>query len=143
MGRMRKGERTLQIDGKDYIFVLDLSAMATLEEMFSTPGNEVSFNEIVNRFQKGGQIRYARAIVWSLMQHHHPEITLEQAGRLFTIDVMSSINDVFKDMVDAASPDPADARELGIDRPHKARVNGRGAGRTTGATSKSKHASLA
>lgn len=136
------GERTLEIGGKAYTFVLDLNAMAELEEMFSTPEREVTFDEVMQLAKSSRRIKYARAMIWALLQHHHPEVTLEQAGRLFTLATMLDLNEVFKDMAQAATPDKADARELGIDRPRKARVNGSGA-LTTGETSRSPRAARA
>lgn len=143
MSQHKRGESTLEIEGKRYTFVLDMTAMALLEEMFSTPEQDMSIQQFMQRVQKTGQVRYMRALVWAMLQHHHPEITLQQAGQLFTLETMVNLNALVNGVMTEASPDPSDARELGLNRPQRARVNGRSGVPTTGGTSKSKHASLA
>src|SRR5688572_27329821 len=81
MANRERGEVSLEIDGKVYTMKLDLEALCTLEDHFSTPAKEVAFPELLDRASKGSA-RVIRGIVWAALQRHHKGITLEQTSDL-------------------------------------------------------------
>lgn len=135
------GARTIHINGNDYTFLLDLQAMVDIEELYSTSDAPMTFEQVMKRAQETKQAKILRDVAWAMLQHHHPELTREQVGRLFTLANMLEMTAAMAGMMDSATPDPDDARELGLDRPRKARVNGRDG--HTGETSKSPRVSRA
>jgi hypothetical protein len=74
----QRGDVPITIDGVTYVLKMDINSMASLEELFD---DELTFEEIFKRAQ-ANKLRYVRAIWWAALQHHHPEITIQQAGEL-------------------------------------------------------------
>lgn len=134
------GARTIDIDGQAYTFLLDLQAMVDIEELYSTPETTVTFDQVIKRAQETHQAKILRDVAWAMLQHHHPELTREQVGRIFTLRNMQEMTAAMSGMVESATPDPDDAMELGLNRPPKARANGRDG--HTGESSRSRRASL-
>lgn len=125
----------VELEGRIYTFCTDLNALIRLEEMFSTPEREVSWVQIVARADAGSP-RHMRAVLWAALQREHPDVTLEEAGRLITLLAARRIQDVMRDASAGARPDPKDVKELGEDakkqkRPQKAQTGNGGTGETS------------
>jgi hypothetical protein len=68
-----KGEVALSAFGQDYTFVLDLNSLCEAEEY--VPGIMDGFTEVKS-------IRAIRAVFWAGLNRNHPEVTLQEAGRI-------------------------------------------------------------
>lgn len=130
MGNRETGETSMEIGGRVYTLILDTNALCELEDLYSTPDKEVTFAQILFR-AASGSVRYTRACIWAALKRHHPEITLQEVGRL--IQVAGGLS-VFAEKLQAlsrsATPDPADAQTLGVSgkgNPRRARAK-RGTG---------------
>lgn len=123
MGNREKGSVTIDIGGRQYRMALTLDAMVALEDMFSTPDNTVTFQDVLDRSDKGS-MKYTRALVWAVLQVNDPPPALstisdivEEAGGIgaFTVSLMK----LAKTLV----PDAKDLEALGIKaNPPAARV---------------------
>lgn len=108
-----RDEVRLSIDGKDYLLVLDIEAMCALEEMFSTPGHEVTFGEIAEKAERGS-VRYVRAFWWSTLIRHQPDITLQQASDLIgKMGGLVALNRALEQVGKASAPDKRDVETAG------------------------------
>jgi len=76
------------------VAVLDFNALATLEEVSGK-----SAFEVIEAFE-GGKARVTdlRAILYSVLKRHNPEVTIEDAG-----DLLSENQSVLYDVLAAAS----------------------------------------
>lgn len=116
MANRERGEVSVDIDGTSYTLCLDLNAMCRLEEMFSTPDHEVTFQDIVKKVNDG-KLRYMRAIFWSAFLKYHPDLRLEEVAAL--IQGAGGIGGFSDKMlgqlglaVEATQPHPADTKAL-------------------------------
>lgn len=120
MANRERGEASIDIDGKPYTMVLSLNAMAAVEELFSEPGKEVTFEQVSNRAD-AGSIRHVRGLIWGVLQDHHPELTVENVGLLvqragglgvFTLKLA--------ELAASAAPDERDLKRLGVKKKPRA-----------------------
>lgn len=95
-----RGEATASVDGKQYTLRFDFNAMVAFED--ATGAGAMA---IFEGFEKGENVsaKHLRAIVWAMLQRHHPETTLELAGDLLSEDV-----DVIRRVMLNASPAATD-----------------------------------
>ena len=126
MANREKGEVSFEVDGTSYTLSIDLNAMVALEEYFSTPDKDVTFQDVVQQMNRG-RMKYLRAFLWQALRKHHPDMTLEQAGAL----VNAADSSMLKSLGDSTIPDPQYVSALGLDhkdagtRPQrKARADG-------------------
>lgn len=136
MANRQKGEIRFDVDGQAYTLVLNTSVMASLEEHFSTPDNEVTWDVIWIRVLRGS-VRTIRALIWAMLQQHHPTMSIEDAARL--IDKAGGFEGLTKVLQQAkqdSTPDPKDVKALGVDkRPRTAQgTRRRGTGACTTST---------
>jgi len=145
MANREKGEVSVEIAGTSYTLCLDLNAMCALEEMFSKPGADVTFQDVLAQVNLGKQ-RYIRAVFWAAFQKFHPEVTLKGVSDLvqasggvlgFTGELMSKMGVA----VASTSPDPADVKAVSNGRPPRAQAQRRAGG--TGRRSTAARARLA
>lgn len=81
MANRQRGEIPLTIKDKEYILVLDLSAICELEALFSTPDRAVPFPEIMANVMRLSY-RHIRGFVWAALRRNHPKVSLLEAGKL-------------------------------------------------------------
>lgn len=93
-----KGEIALSCDGKSYTMVLDFNALCDFEA--ETGKNALTALEGMERGTV--EARDMRALLWAGLRQHHPEITLQDAGRILSENV-----DAIQRAAMAASPDAA------------------------------------
>lgn len=118
------------VDGRTYTLVLNTNVMATLEEHFSTPDNDVTWDQIWTRVLRGS-VKTVRALIWATLQQHHPTLTLDDASRLIDkAGGFEGLTHILADAQKASTPDPKDVKELGV-RPRKAGRRGTGGGSTS------------
>lgn len=133
MANPKNGELALTVNGKTYTLVLNTAAMASLEEHYSTPNHEASWDECWARVMKGN-VRAVRALIWAMLRTHHPDITLEQAG--VVIDGAGGfigMTNLLKGASESATPDPNDLKALGVkENPRTAQARKPRAGGTGG-----------
>lgn len=113
MANKEQGHVQLQAGEQTYTLVLDMDAMVALEEHFSTPSHDATWDEISVKVQKGS-VRIVRALIWAMLQRHHPGTSLVDAGHI--IDAAGGImklEKVMRAVSRAMSPDQADVEELG------------------------------
>jgi len=110
MANPQRGERTITVDGKDYIVKLTTGAMAKLEGLFSTPDKPMYFPQIIDCVMKGS-VTHLQAYVWASLIDKQPDMTVDDASRL--IDAaggMVSFDKLLNQITDANTPDPEDLR---------------------------------
>jgi len=110
MANQERGERTITVDGKDYIVKLTTGAMAELEDVCSTPEKPMTFPQIIDRVMRGS-VKYLRLYVWASLVDKQPEMTVADAGKL--IDAaggMAGFDKLLNQITDANTPDPEDLR---------------------------------
>lgn len=114
MANREHGEVSITIGGKVYTMKCGLKAMKALEAMFSTPQQYVTFQEVSELCDRGS-MTHTEALLWAVLQKHHPEVQLKDidglidaAGGLgvFTVKLM--------EMARAMQPDARDLAALGI-----------------------------
>lgn len=114
MANRNNGEVSITIDGKVYTMVMTINAMVALEDLFSTPQKSMTFQE-VSELAEQGSMKHLRALLWAVLQDHHPEIEIGQVSDLvkkagglgvFTVKLL--------EMLKATQADPKDLEALGI-----------------------------
>jgi hypothetical protein len=109
-----KGEVSLEIGETSYTLYLDLNAMALLEDYFSTPQKDVTFDEVLQRVNRGS-VRHIRAFVWAALQYHHPTITVKEAGDLVQKGGgLVEFGRKVQALGTSTIPDPDDLQVLGV-----------------------------
>lgn len=138
MANRERGEREIEIDGKRYTTVMNLDAMARLEDFWTEQyGKETFFAEVMEKASRGS-IKHARSVLWASLLTYHPETTIDSISGITFVELQAQMSRV----ADSTQPDQRDMDEAGVKvgRPRKARVNGADG---TGASSTSKHAASA
>lgn len=114
MANAERGEVSLTLDGKVYTLALSLNAMVALEELFSTPEKLMTFEEVSALADKGS-IKHVRALIWSVFQDYHPEVTLTGVSKLVTAAGGLGVLTVkLAELAKASTPDPKDLKKLGV-----------------------------
>lgn len=129
MANRKNGEISMEIDGTTYTLVLNTSVMAALEDHFSTPEKDVTWDEIWTRVLRGS-VKTVRALIWGMLRPHHPTITLEQTGALIDqAGGFAGLTDIIAQAGQDSTPDPKDVKDLGVPkRPRTAQRTRRGTG---------------
>lgn len=81
MANRELGEVSVDIAGTSYTLCLDLNAMCEIEDMFSTPQRQVTFQEVLERVQHNS-MRHIRGVLWATFRKHHPNLTLMDVAEL-------------------------------------------------------------
>lgn len=127
----QRGENEIEIDGKRYVSVMDLEAMARLEDHWSEiEGKTVTFADVMDGAGRGS-IKYARSVLWASLLRYQPSVTIADVSVLTFVE----LKEIQTKLLTSMQPDAEDRKDAKKGRPHKAQVNG-AAG--TGAISKSK-----
>lgn len=114
MANREAGQISFVVDGKTYTLVLNTSVMATLEDHFSTPTHDVAWDVIWGRVLRGS-VKTVRALLWAMLQPHHPSVTIEQAGTLIDrAGGFEGLTHILQQAAKASTPDPKDVKELGV-----------------------------
>ena len=126
MSATTKGTVTLEVGGKAYTLCLTLNALCELEDLLSTPKEQVTFQQVTAMAEKGS-LRHIRAVIWAALRDHHPEMSLRDAGQLIQDIGMGAMTAHLTDLAASMAPDEEDAKELahataGRKRPRKAQV---------------------
>lgn len=129
MANRERGEIRFAVGGKTYTLVLNTHTMATLEEHFSTIDNEVPWDVIWTRVLRGS-VRTVRALLWAMLQQHHPNVTLEGAAKLIDeAGGFEGLTHILKEATKASTPDPQDVKDLDVPkRPQPGQKARRGTG---------------
>lgn len=135
MANREEGELSLTIKGRTYTLVLNTGAMAALEDLFSTPSQDVLWDTLWARVLRGS-VRTVRGLIWAMLQTHHPDVTLKAAGQLIDdAGGFAGLTAVLQQAGVSAVPDAQDVADLGVpNNPPAARVSrrrGTGAGSTS------------
>lgn len=130
MVNRQKGQISMVVEGKTYTLVLNTSVMAKLEDHFSTPDNEVTWDVIWTRVLRGS-VRTVRALIWAMLLPHHPTMTLEGTGDLIDrAGGFEGLTGILAEAAKTSKPDPEDVKELGVG-PQRAGRRGRGGASTS------------
>lgn len=132
MANREKGEVSFEVDGTTYTLAMTMDAMASLEEHFSTPAREMSFEEISAK-ANAGHVKYVRAFIWAVLQTHHPELRIQDVSPLVQkAGGMAAFAMTLGKLMLSAQPDAKDLEELGIKKPKKNPPQAQGGRRTRG-----------
>jgi hypothetical protein len=77
MANPLKGEVSIEVDGETYTLVYSLNTLCEIEDKL---GGAVS--DIASLGASGRRWNTLRTVFWAALQDYHPEITLQQAGRM-------------------------------------------------------------
>lgn len=140
MANREKGEIRFTVEGKTYTLVLNTDVMASLEEHFSTPDREVTWDVIWTRVLRGS-VRTVRALIWAMLQVYHPNTTIEQASKLIDkAGGFEGLTTILQQAQKDSTPDPKDVKALDVKkRPRTAQGTRRGTG---GASTSTRGASV-
>lgn len=139
MANRQNGEVSLQVGDQTYTMALTLDAMVALEEMFSTPAQSVTFQDVTEAADRGS-VKHLRAMLWAVLQLHHPELTIKDISPLVQrAGGLPALQRKFIELAKASMADPADLADLGAGvhrNPPPAQVskkatNGTGVGSTS------------
>jgi hypothetical protein len=72
---------TVNIDGIPHTLALTLDAMVAIEDLFEAPDKAVTFGQVVDAVE-AGSVKHLRAMIWALLQRHHPTVTLGDVSSL-------------------------------------------------------------
>lgn len=124
MVNRERGEREVEICGKRYRTVMNLDAMAKLEDYWSEKyGKETFFSEVMEKAARGS-IKHAHSVLWASMLTYQPEVKLEDLAGITFVELQQQV----MTLQTSTQPDARDVSDAGVrkgKRPHKAQVNGR------------------
>lgn len=110
-----RGEIGVDIDGRRYTLVLNTNAMALLEEHFSTPAHDATWDEILPKLTRKPSVRSLRAVVWAMLQEKHATQfpTIAEASRFVDlIGGVAGLGRILERAGASVSADPRDVTEL-------------------------------
>jgi hypothetical protein len=124
-----KGEFGIVIEGVSYVLVTTFNGLIDLQNHFAKDGSMPSIESILLRAQRG-ELEAVRAVFWSTLRRHHPQLTVEQAGDLIQAAGGAGAVDAMLANAGAASaPDPRDVEAVGgVPNPPKVARKRRGIG---------------
>jgi hypothetical protein len=94
-----KGEVALDFEGEKLTLVLDFNALCAFEGAVG----ENAQSRIALLEQGGGTFTDMRALLWAMLQAHHPKMTVLDAGRIIG-EGMAEVSTAFKSAFTAAMP---------------------------------------
>lgn len=100
MTRRGEGEATFDFGGKTWTLRLDFNAMADFEEQ-TGKGFLLTLEAMGTGAASANDIR---ALFWAMLQDHHPELTIREAGRMVTAG-MSALNQAAISAMPSAEPE--------------------------------------
>ncbi len=117
MANAEKGETAITVNGREYTLFLGTHEMALLENKMSTPERDLSFWDIMQMVIQRNKVSAMEAWIWASLQKHHGAeiVTLQDAASL--IDAAGGIlafGRQLSALQTAVTPDPEDAKELGL-----------------------------
>lgn len=111
MANRQKGEVALEIAGKSYTLVMDISAVCELEALFSTPVRDATIAEI-GRAVERGSVRHIRGFLWAALRRHHKDMTLENVSTLIEdAGGIGGFGDTIGALAQSLAPDAEDRVE--------------------------------
>jgi hypothetical protein len=124
-----RGEVTVEAGGVTYRLRMGINGMCAVEDALSTPETPVTFIEFSARLIKMRTIDM-RLFAWAALREYHPNLTLEDAGRLIDQVGLAVFSDKLMEMQTGTLPADADVKALGVappnGRPQTARPVGTG-----------------
>ena len=80
MARRNDGVVAFDVDGKTWRLVCDMNALADFEVMFG-----VNALEVLDGDPKKLSATYMRGLFWAMLQEHHPDVSVREAGKLLAV----------------------------------------------------------
>ena len=74
-----RGETMVEIGGVPYVLASTFNSLIALQQHFAKDGSVPTVESVFLRAQHG-DLEAFRALFWSLLQRHHPTVTIEAAG---------------------------------------------------------------
>lgn len=118
------GEIAIESNGQRYTLVLTTAAMELLEDHYSTPEHEATWEEVWGRLINGS-VKGVSRLIWAMLQEHHEGMTIRDAQKVIDgVGGLPGMRAVLEGASTSMTPDPADAQELGLknENPRKARA---------------------
>jgi hypothetical protein len=112
-----KGEITITSDGQIYTLVFNTGAMAALEDHYSTPEREVTFDEAIAKVLRGS-VRGIVALIWAMLQTHHAGVTINKAAAIIDgAGGLTGFGHIVENALREMQPDKADLAAMGAKDP--------------------------
>lgn len=123
MVNRERGELELEIGGKRYRTVMNLDAMAKLEDYWSEHyGKETFFSEIMEKAARGS-IKHAHSVLWASLLTFQPSVTLADISGVTFAELQAQVGALNA----STQPDREDVEKASKGkRPRKAQTNGAG-----------------
>lgn len=74
-----KGEVSVEADGQRYTLAFSINALCKMEDMFGE-----AVGDIATLGNKGKRFNTMRNVFWCALADHHPDLTVDDAGRIIT-----------------------------------------------------------
>lgn len=103
MANLHRGQIPLKTGEQEFTLSFSINAMCELEDLL-----DCSINEVAAKVQDPKQMRvgFVRAIIWAALQDNHPDIDLQQAGKIATDAGMPAVMEAVTKCLIAAFPKP-------------------------------------
>ena len=101
MANKQKGEVSFTAEGKAYRFILSVNALCELEDAVGDGAMNIF---MAQNDPSRLKIKTARAVFWAGLRDHHPDMTLEEAGRLVGVIGFQRVNELVAEAINAAFP---------------------------------------
>jgi len=131
MANRQNGEVSIEIDGKTYTLAMTIDSMVALEDLFSTGDTTVTFQDVIDRSDRGS-MKHLRGLLWSVLQEHHPEVAITDVSRLVQkAGGLGAITVKLMELAKGTQADPKDLEALGV-KPEKNPPPAQDGGKTSG-----------
>lgn len=118
MANRERGEFDITIGDTTYTLVVDTDAMVALEDLFTTPSKDVTFDEVVRMANKG-KVKATRAFVWASFLRYQPEMTMQTVNDLIqAAGGLGKFSLYLQKLAAATVPDLEDIKALGAETPN-------------------------
>ena len=108
-----KGELDITIGGQSYVLASSFNGLMEVQSLFAVDGVRPSIGSILKR-AKDGDLEVLRALFWSTLRRHHPQIDLQKAGDLIDdVGGPSKLDALLDKVSKAGEPDTRDVDAVG------------------------------
>jgi hypothetical protein len=133
MANRERGEVDGTLGGRQFTFVVDMSAMCEIETLLSTPERDFSYR--MDLLPQIGRLRSIaiRAFFWGATRRHHKAVGIEEIGALIDDEEGGVLHllGLVRQIAGLAEPDKADKDAISTGKGKRPRTGQAGAGGTS------------
>lgn len=121
MANPHKGEVALKSNGKVYTLLFDINTICEIEQAL-----DASISELGDVLSEGAKLSTIRVMIWAGLQHHHPGLSLQDAGHVIAGSDMKEMSQALGQGLASAFPKPEGGASKPDPRAAPAPKKGRG-----------------